>query len=124
MKTDLVASARVRIIAGQQALLTAWRESHNGSALLRARAVLVDGVLRDIWSALELPADLALVAVGGYGGGKLYPFSDVDLLILLPEGFDPAAEPKLEQLIGMLWDIGLDLGHSVRTAQECLDVAV
>ncbi len=125
---DLAAAARRRLAEGQQTLTDAWRQNRNGSALLGGRAALVDGVLQQIWTALSLPENCALAAVGGYGRGELYPGSDVDLLILLAEGQDgdpngpPAAAP-IEQLIGLLWDIGLDIGHSVRTVAQCLQQA-
>jgi [protein-PII] uridylyltransferase len=84
-------------------------------------------VLRDIWQALAMPENLALAAVGGYGRGQLYPGSDVDLLILVPDDTMPPrilpTAPQLEQLIGLLWDIGLDIGHSVRSIDQCLDEA-
>ena len=68
-----------------------------------------------IWRDLGAPADIALVAVGGYGRGELFPHSDVDVLILLPGWLDPAGTAFVERLIGVLWDIGLEMGHSVRT---------
>ncbi len=68
---------------------------------------------------MAMPSELALVAVGGYGRGELYPASDVDLLLLVPEGF--GRHDRLEALVGLLWDIGLDIGHSVRTVAECLE---
>ena len=66
---------------------------------------------------------MALVATGGYGRGELFPSSDVDVLILL--GADPSAEDRerLERLIGMFWDIGLEIGHSVRTVEACVETA-
>jgi [protein-PII] uridylyltransferase len=74
-----------------------------------------------------MPENLALAAVGGYGRGELYPGSDVDLLILLPDDDhaeqDSPTAPQLEKLIGLLWDIGLDIGHSVRSVNQCLDEA-
>ena len=121
MSLDQVAAIRARLQAGQAALLDEWHKNHDGEALLRGRSELIDEVLRDVWSDLALPPDLALIAVGGYGAGKLFPFSDVDLLILCDEASNSATQASIETLVGLLWDIGLDLGHSVRTAQECLD---
>jgi [protein-PII] uridylyltransferase len=124
---ELAAGARQRLTEGQQALAAAWRENKDGVALLRGRASLVDGALREVWTALEMPATCALVAVGGYGRGALYPGSDVDLLILVPDELGTACEsgaaPQLERLVGLLWDIGLDIGHSVRSVDQCLDEA-
>ena len=121
MSLDQVAAIRARLQAGQAALLDEWHTNHDGEGLLRGRSELIDEVLRDVWSDLALPPDLALIAVGGYGAGKLFPFSDVDLLILCDEASNSATQASIETLVGLLWDIGLDLGHSVRTAQECLD---
>ncbi|HYH42779.1 MAG TPA: [protein-PII] uridylyltransferase, partial [Burkholderiales bacterium] len=91
--------------------------------LLRRLRLLVDRQLREVWAGCGMPRELALLAVGGYGRGELYPYSDVDLLILLPRAADPALERRLEQLIGALWDIGIEVGHSVRTVDECLSAA-
>ena len=66
---------------------------------------------------------MALLAVGGYGSGKLWPASDVDLLLLLTDRPDAALTEGLEQLVGLFWDIGLVIGHSVRTVEECLTEA-
>ena len=107
-----------------RARLRASHEAGGTTAALLGRAArLVDGVLREVWKHLALDRQLALVAVGGYGRGELYPASDVDLLILLPDGDTAALDPRLERLIGLLWDIGLDIGHSVRTTEECLAAA-
>jgi [protein-PII] uridylyltransferase len=124
---QLAASARQRLADGQQQLAAAWREKRDSAALLGGRAALVDGVLRDIWQALAMPVGCALAAVGGYGRGRLYPGSDVDLLILVVDEQhatqDSATAARIEQLIGLLWDIGLDIGHSVRSIDQCLDEA-
>ena len=66
-----------------------------------------------------MPRGLALVAVGGYGRGELFPHSDVDVLILLPQAADGAGTPFIERFFAALWDIGLELAHSVRTIEEC-----
>jgi [protein-PII] uridylyltransferase len=91
--------------------------------LLKRLRGVVDRRLKHAWSAFAMPRDLALLAVGGYGRGELFPHSDVDLLILLPRRADAALERKLEQLVGALWDMGLEVGHSVRTVDDCLQMA-
>jgi [protein-PII] uridylyltransferase len=91
--------------------------------LVRRLSALVDASLREIWKSAGMPRDLALVAVGGYGRGELYPYSDVDLMVLLPAGADRELTAGLEQLIGRLWDVGLEVGHSVRTVEECVAAA-
>jgi len=119
----LIAETRAALRDGQLQLRGAYERSGSSAALLHRRARLVDSVLRDIWRKMAMPDEVALVAVGGYGRGELYPASDVDLLFLVPEGCDATHHPHLEPLIGMFWDIGLDIGHSVRNIAECLDEA-
>ena len=95
---------------------------HQGKAarLLSAHSKLIDNYLRHVWIQLTMPQHIALVAVGGYGRGELYPKSDIDLLILLDTEPDSELQQKLHDLIGMLWDIGLEVGHSIRTVAQCL----
>ena len=88
--------------------------------LLQAHAKLVDTHLREVWQMLDMPAELALVAVGGYGREELYPKSDIDLLILLPQQPDTDLQQRLQNLVGVLWDIGLEVGHSIRTIDDCI----
>jgi [protein-PII] uridylyltransferase len=90
-------------------------------ALVHARAALIDTVLREVWRT-QLGTDAAswaLVAVGGYGRAELHPCSDIDLLMLVPAPVDAAGRARVEKLIAFLWDIGLEVGHSVRTIEEC-----
>jgi len=88
--------------------------------LLSEHSRLIDRYLCNVWQQLAMPENIALVAVGGYGRGELYPRSDIDLLILLYAEPDDALQQKLQVLIGMLWDIGLEVGHSIRTIAQCL----
>jgi len=88
--------------------------------LLRNHAKLVDRFLQLIWQQTAMPNDAAFVAVGGYGRMELFPKSDIDLLILLPQQPDLELQQRLQALVGMLWDIGLEIGHSIRTVGDCM----
>ncbi|MEO7030716.1 MAG: [protein-PII] uridylyltransferase [Herbaspirillum sp.] len=105
---------------GQAATISRFLLEGKPDRLLGALRRNVDAVLTQLWKRVALPSGLALVAVGGYGRGELFPHSDVDVLILLQTPDDRAHQQKLEQLIQLCWDIGLELGHSIRTIEECL----
>lgn len=117
------ASWREILQRGRDTLRQSYQENGNATALLRGHSRLVDKLLQSVWRQMALPRSAALIAVGGYGRKRLYPGSDIDLLMLLPERPDSALGEKLEQLVGLLWDIGLEVGHSVRTLAECLEEA-
>jgi [protein-PII] uridylyltransferase len=91
-------------------------------SVLRHITQHTDETLRQLWQACDMPTDCALVAVGGYGRGEQFPHSDVDVLVLLPNTSANAAHQAqcVEQFIGGCWDLGLDIGSSVRTLDECL----
>ena len=94
--------------------------------LVHARAALVDIVLREVWRTHSVAETFAwaLVAVGGYGRGELHPCSDIDILLLVPGAPDTAGRGMVERLVTFLWDIGLEVGHSVRTVEECAQESV
>ncbi|HWT54071.1 MAG TPA: [protein-PII] uridylyltransferase [Rhodocyclaceae bacterium] len=117
---DLVRHLRADLQAGQKTLREHYEATANARAMLLGRARLVDDALKALWGGAELPAGYALAAVGGYGRGELYPASDVDVLILVPDDANPDSDPALEQLVGQFWDVGLEIGHSVRTVADCL----
>ena len=106
---------------GREQLQQRYRENGNVTAMLRGHCRLVDGLLQQVWREIALPDSIALLAVGGYGRGQLFPGSDIDLLVLLPAGkngasvIDDAIKSRLEQWVGLLWDMGLEAGHSVRS---------
>ena len=132
------------------ALLDSMRAAGSASRGARAGlarlARLTDDTLKRLWTLAGLDSRLALVAVGGYGRGELFPYSDIDVLLLLPDdasgkaptavadtpkdaNSDTAADacntfrPGIERFIRSCWDAGLEIGSSVRTIGECLSLA-
>src|SRR5258708_14929513 len=120
-------SALARLKAGVQAerdaLQGRFRATADGPMVLREHRRLVDRVLKDMWRQLRLPAPLALLAVGGYGRGELYPHSDIDVLVLLQDSASAGPAAKIEGLVGRAWATGLEPAHSVRTVAECVEEA-
>ncbi|MFM2239196.1 MAG: hypothetical protein RJA69_570, partial [Pseudomonadota bacterium] len=92
--------------------------------VLHALQQLTDDTLIALWQASGLGPSMVLAAVGGYGRGQLFPHSDIDVLVLLPEGrvedLDAITRERLEGFITACWDHGLEIGSSVRTLTECL----
>jgi len=91
---------------------------------LRALSALTDDLVRGLWRHAGFDAPFALVAVGGFGRGELFPHSDVDVLLMLPDDRSPetddALKARIEAFIGSCWDVGLEIGSSVRTPSDCL----
>ena len=114
---------RETLRSGRVAIRQAFDGNDAPRSLLTRYRRLVDEVLQSLWTAVRLPATASLVAVGGYGRGELFPHSDVDVLILLQANPDAATQTAIERLVGLFWDIGLEVGHSVRTVAECLEEA-
>lgn len=109
--------------AGSELLAEKFHAGEAIEILVRGRAELVDQLLKRVWAKHLGDSSVAsLIAVGGYGRGELHPASDVDLLILTQVEPETLA-PSLEPLIMFLWDIGLEVGHSVRTLEECIEEA-
>lgn len=114
--------------ASQQLLQAGFSSQQSSSELLHKQCRLVDKVLRKLWQEAcaqdPTPVNaLALIAVGGYGRGTLFPESDVDLLILTPPTLTTAQKTSIEAFLTHLWDLQLQVGHSVRSVQECLEAA-
>jgi [protein-PII] uridylyltransferase len=114
---------RDELSAGRRALRESYYKQPKPQLLLRRHAQLIDRVVKSVWARAGLGSEAALVATGGYGRGELFPYSDVDLLVLLTEDPGPEQRESLERLIGAFWDIGLEIGHSVRTVQGCIEAA-
>ncbi len=110
---DALAEARAGLFRDYLARPAAGR-------LLAGLSRQVDRTLAEIWAAHAPPARASLIAVGGYGRGELYPHSDVDVLFLLDDALPASEHARFEPLIALLWDVGLPIGHSVRTLSECV----
>lgn len=93
--------------------------------LVKARADFVDFILQNVWryAQLDLDNNLSLVAVGGYGRKELHPQSDVDLLLLSKKSISAPTAENVSLFIATLWDLKFDVGHSVRTVKETLNIA-
>ena len=122
-----IADQRRAFQDGKRALIAHFMQSRAtapaATRLIKALTRHVDAVLHQLWAQAGLPTSAALVAVGGYGRGELLPHSDVDVLLLLPPVADTLAgsplKSQIEAFITACWDIGLEVGSSVRTVAEC-----
>jgi len=132
-KTSTLPSLRSRFRDGKTALIEHFRLARpTGPAatrLIRGLARHVDETLISLWQNALMPKGAALVAVGGFGRGELFPYSDVDVLVLLPAPHgdslhdNDALKSTIGGFITACWDIGLEIGSSVRTVAECVDEA-
>jgi [protein-PII] uridylyltransferase len=113
-------SLKKQLKAARQEAIEAFQSNGKPEILLTQLRRNVDAALTEAWERCKLPAGFALVAVGGYGRGELFPHSDVDVLILLDHNPDDATQARLESLVQLLWDIGLEIGHSIRTLDQCM----
>ncbi|MFZ9061667.1 MAG: nucleotidyltransferase domain-containing protein, partial [Steroidobacteraceae bacterium] len=124
--SEPVAAFRNWLKEGDRLLEARFLADEQVEDLVSDRARLVDLLLTKAWER-HLPddrVDLCLVAVGGYGRGELLPHSDIDIMILLPKTGAERWTSQLEGFLTFLWDIGLEVGHSVRTVDECKDEAL
>jgi len=107
------------------ALKEDFSKKANTFQLFKQHTKVIDHMLISLWDYANVSEDCCLIAVGGYGRGEMYPYSDIDLLILTPESHSADIDPHntIEQMIGLFWDIGLNIGHSVRSLNECMTEA-
>jgi [protein-PII] uridylyltransferase len=125
-----IAALRAEFRTAKTELLGQFKETRattvSAGRLLTHLAKLVDRTLQQLWETHALPKGAALVAVGGYGRGELFPHSDIDVLLLLPQSpqvADDSITPGIESFISACWDIGLEIGSSVRSVAECSEEA-
>ncbi|WP_062309227.1 [protein-PII] uridylyltransferase [Polynucleobacter sinensis] len=128
-----IAHASIKPIADPASLRAArelayadFREHQVVGRLTKQLSKLSDELLANLWNSCDLKSDAALIAVGGYGRGALFPYSDIDILILLPadkQFFEEVLAGKIEKFVAQCWDTGLEIGSSVRTVAECVSEA-
>lgn len=104
-------------------LQLAFKKGDDIESLLKKRSQTIDGLLIQLWDKYNVPK-AALVAVGGYGRQQMHPASDIDLLLLLDDEPDETSQEQLSDFVTTLWDLGLEIGHSVRTLDECVEEAI
>lgn len=103
--------------------IATYRENLQPELLLSHLSAICDQTLRKLVEQFPLPEGASLAAVGGYGRGELYPYSDVDVLILLNTAPDPGDIDVIERFVAAMWDLGLEPSHSVRNVEQCLQLA-
>ncbi|MDN3920268.1 [protein-PII] uridylyltransferase [Roseateles violae] len=126
-----IAALRQQFRSDKQALIDEFRAARPTvtatTRLLHGLARAVDACLLALWERAAMPEGASLVAVGGYGRAELFPYSDVDVLVLLPDGVEAyrpgPVKASIEAFITACWDTGLEIGSSVRTMAECLQEA-
>ncbi len=119
--SDAVALFRQTLKDAKATLFADYDRGRPVAELVAARSRSVDAVLQAAWRRfLPRHDELALIAVGGYGRRELHPASDIDLLILVEDDHLAEIGESLGTFLTFLWDIGLEIGHSVRTVEECV----
>ncbi|MEM9058199.1 MAG: [protein-PII] uridylyltransferase, partial [Pseudomonadota bacterium] len=118
---DAIGAFRRALDAGNAWLHTRFRADERVERLVADRAQLIDELVVSAWQRFAGTDGnaLALIAVGGYGRGELHPGSDIDVMVLLPDADRNRFAPLLERFLTFLWDIGLEVGHSSRTVDDC-----
>ncbi len=133
LRPQLMALLRQALEAGNAEIRARFEATSDGVAAARSQSYLTDQIIRllfEVTTGRVYPAGsrtsaerLAVVAVGGYGRGEMAPFSDVDLLFLLPYKQTPWSEQVVEFMLYVLWDLGLTVGHAVRSVDESVALA-
>jgi len=118
---DAIAIFRDGMEKANEALAARFRANEPVDVLVHDQAAIIDAVILAAWDhfAADLTDRIALIAVGGYGRGELHPHSDIDLMVLLDKPSTPAIDETIGSFLTFLWDIGLEVGHSVRTLDDC-----
>ncbi len=121
-----VQEIRQRWRAERDALIARFEATGRTRSLLVGLREAADTALRSLFTLHHLPATYCLTAVGGFGRGELFPYSDIDVLLIVPKPLEEladAAKSPIEDFVTSCWDAGLEIGFAVRTVQECISQA-
>ena len=132
LRAETVTILRAAQVAGREAIATAFAASpFYATAMTASYTYLTDGMVKSalfvstehLHPTPKNAAALSVIGVGGYGRGEMAPFSDVDLLFLVPGKITPWASSIIEAMLYMLWDLKLKVGHASRTISDCVQLA-
>jgi len=121
-----ISECKLVLQQGRDDIYRCYEEGVSSAALVSLQTLLTDTILLAWWETVfeaEEVTDMALLAVGGYGRAELHPYSDVDIAILVTRAPDDTVAEKISTFITRLWDIGFDIGHSVRTVEQASQTA-
>ena len=121
---EFTQSLRDELQQARKRLRDAFEFRADAGLYMRGLTRAIDLALQRIWREAKFPQELALLAVGGYGRREQFPGSDVDVLMLLPAAPYGELTTRIERFVGTLWDIGLEVGHSVRSLEQCAEEAL
>jgi len=113
-----ILSLKKELALNELNLIKVFLKKRDGISYLQNHSWLIDKTLSRLWHDLELRNSATLLACGGYGRQELFPYSDIDLLILIPKSLNKSLSQKIEQFISLVWDLGLRVGHSVRNINQ------
>lgn len=124
--SNIIVPLRAAIKAADEELNSRYKQNLSIVDIVMGRAWVIDEILQLVWSQQDWPdaQDISLVAVGGYGRGELLPHSDIDLLILTRKDRGSHYKQFISSFLTLLWDIGLEIGQSVRSIKQCKQEAV
>ena len=107
----------LRYLKEKEALKESFEETGDVARYLACHTRLLESVIDERAKSLSLPLGVALLAAGGFGRAEVFPFSDIDLLVLIPEDLPENDAERVSSFLTSLWDLGLSVGASVRTAR-------
>ena len=122
---DILSQLKAAVSQINDGLKKLYQEGTDVDDIVFGRSRLIDRLLVSAFEHLfrDVNQKVSLIAVGGYGRGELHPASDVDLMLLLGEEENEQTKDALERYLTLLWDSRLEIGHSVRTLNECVSEA-